>query len=71
MPDGIIAATGARPFAWLGNTDLTPDEQGYVSVDASHRSLSHSEVFAAGDVCARHDMRVARSGVHAVFAGPV
>jgi len=69
--DCIIAATGARPFAWLGNTDLALNEQGYVSVDAYHLSLSHPEVFAAGDVCTRHDTHLARSGVHAVFAGPV
>lgn len=33
--------------------------------------MSHPQVFAAGDTCARQDVRVARSGVHAVHAGPV
>ena len=69
--DCIIAATGARPLAWLRNTDLKLDEQGYILVDAQQRSLSHSNVFAAGDVCLRQDIRLVRSGVHAVFAGPV
>ncbi len=69
--DCIIAATGARPPAWLRNTDLALDEQGYILVDAQHRSLSHPNIFAAGDMCARNDIRLARSGVHAVFAGPV
>lgn len=69
--DCVIAATGARPAAWLRGTDLARDEQGYVLVDAHHRSLSHPEVFAAGDVCVRNDICLARSGVHAVFAGPV
>ena len=40
-------------------------------VDGQHRSLSHPNVFAAGDVCSRADIKLARSGVHAVFAGPV
>jgi NADH dehydrogenase FAD-containing subunit len=40
-------------------------------VDSCHRSVSHSDVFAAGDVCSREDPRFARSGVHAVRAGPV
>jgi len=69
--DCVIAASGARPPAWLRDTDLALDEKGYVLVDAQHRSLSHPEVFAAGDVCARADTVMARSGVHAVFAGPV
>ena len=69
--DCVIAATGARAPAWLCNTALALDENGYVLVDAQHRSLSHPEVYAAGDVCARADTLMARSGVHAVFAGPV
>lgn len=69
--DCLLAATGARPPVWLRNTTLALNEQGYILVDAQHRSLSHPEVFAAGDVCARADVVMARSGVHAVFAGPV
>lgn len=69
--DCLIAATGARPPAWLRDTGITLDEQGYVLVDAQQRSVSHPEIFAAGDVCTRSDIRLARSGVHAVFAGPV
>jgi pyridine nucleotide-disulfide oxidoreductase family protein len=69
--DRVIAATGARSPAWLQSSGLTLDESGYVAVDACQRSLSHGEVFAAGDICARLDRIVARSGVHAVRAGPV
>lgn len=69
--DCIIAATGARAPAWLRQTGLALDERGYILVDAHHRSVSHPDVFAAGDVCSRADTRMARSGVHAVFAGPV
>lgn len=69
--DIVIAATGSTPPAWLRDSQLALDEHGYVSVDAMHRSLSHPAVFAAGDVCARTDTHMARSGVHAVFAGPV
>ena len=69
--DCILAATGARPAAWLAQTDLARDERGYVLVDAQHRSVSHPDVFAAGDVCMRTDVQLPRSGVHAVFAGPV
>jgi len=69
--DCVIAATGAAPPRWLKVSGLRLDERGYVAVDSSHRSLSHSHVFAAGDVCSREDRHFARSGVHAVRAGPV
>lgn len=69
--DSVIAATGARPPVWLGMSKLGLDAQGYLWVDAHHRSVSHPNVFAAGDVCARADALLARSGVHAVHAGPV
>lgn len=69
--DCVIAATGARPAPWLAATGLALDNAGYILVDAAHRSLSHTDVFAAGDTCARPDVAMARSGVHAVYVGPV
>jgi len=69
--DRVIAATGARAPVWLGAAKLKLDEHGYLLVDKHHRSVSHPNVFAAGDVCARHDAVLSRSGVHAVHAGPV
>ena len=67
----MLAATGARPQSWLRSSGLACSAGGWVQVDAHHRSPSHPEVFAAGDVCARTDRPLARSGVHAVHAGPV
>jgi len=69
--DCVLAATGSSAPAWLRTSGLVLDEHGYILVDGTHRSVSHPEVFAAGDVCTRTDTRLARSGVHAVFAGPV
>lgn len=69
--DLVIAATGARAPAWLQRSSLALDAEGYVLVDPHHRSVSHPNVFAAGDVCARPGSGLARSGVHAVRAGPV
>jgi pyridine nucleotide-disulfide oxidoreductase family protein len=71
LADCVIAATGARAAPWLAGTGLTLDDAGYVLVDAHHRSLAEPNVFAAGDTCARQDAALARSGVHAVHAGPV
>ena len=69
--DIVIAATGSSPPCWLESSHLALNGNGYISVDATHRSTSHPNVFAAGDVCARKDTVMARSGVHAVFSGPV
>lgn len=69
--DAVIAATGARAPVWLILSRLHLDERGFVAVNKHHQSTSHPNVFAAGDVCARVDRAVARSGVHAVRAGPI
>lgn len=69
--DCVIAATGARAPVWLAMSKLALDAQGFVRVDAHHRSVSHPNVFAVGDVCSRSDVALSRSGVHAVHAGPV
>lgn len=69
--DCVIAATGARPLAWLADSGLACSDEGWVEVNAAHQSTSHPEVFAAGDCCSRLDRSLARSGVHAVHAGPV
>jgi pyridine nucleotide-disulfide oxidoreductase family protein len=69
--DAVIAATGARAPAFLRTSGLALDEKGFIRVDACHRSLSHANVFAAGDIASRDDPRISRSGVHAVRAGPV
>ena len=69
--DLVLATPGVVPPPWLPASGLAGDAQGFVLVDAQHRSVSHSHVFAAGDVCARQDVRMPRAGVHAVRAGPV
>jgi len=69
--DTVIASTGTSPPWWLKASNLSLDEYGYISVDKNHCSISHQNIFAAGDVCARADVIMSRSGVHAVFAGPV
>ncbi|MCG3169273.1 MAG: hypothetical protein CALGDGBN_00791 [Pseudomonadales bacterium] len=69
--DAIVATTGAAPPAWLRGSGLALGAAGFVAVGADHASVSHPEVFAAGDVCERDDVLLPRAGVHAVRAGPV
>lgn len=69
--DHVLAATGARSPVWLGLSGVALDQDGYVLVDRHQRSISHPNLFAGGDICARQDTVMPRSGVHAVHAGPV
>jgi len=69
--DAVIAATGSNPPEWLIDSGLTLGPGGGVAIGPDMRSRSHKEVFAAGDVAERTDCQLARSGVHAVKAGPV
>lgn len=69
--DAVIAATGARAPRWLCRSGLALDSGGFVLVEPTHASVSHPDVFAVGDVCARRDLALGKSGVHAVHAGPV
>ena len=68
--DVPLVATGAQAPAWLQGSGLALDAQGFIAVDACLRSTNHPEVLAAGDVSARQDRPLARSGVYAVRAGP-
>ncbi len=69
--DAIIAAVGSAAPQWARESGLAVDAAGFIAVGADQRSTSHPHIFAAGDVAARTDRRLAHSGVHAVFAGPV
>lgn len=69
--DLVIAATGTVPPSWLATSGLALGPGGGVAVGPDMRSVSHPNVLAAGDVSERTDRVLARSGVHAVKAGPV
>lgn len=69
--DLVLAAPGAQAASWLRDSRLDLDPGGFISVNEYHQSISHANVFAAGDVCARSATGFSRSGVHAVKAGPV
>ena len=69
--DLVIAATGSVAPRWLAQSGLACTPRGFVTVGADLRSPSHPAIFAAGDIIERSDRALARSGVHAVKAGPV
>lgn len=69
--DAAYWVTNAKAADWLRSTGLALDERGFVRVDRSLRSVSHPNVFAAGDVAALDGLALEKSGVYAVRQGPV
>ena len=69
--DLIVAALGSAAPVRSDAVDLAADAHGFIEVDPYQRSTSHPNVFAVGDVAARQDRDVPRSGVHAVHAGKI
>lgn len=67
--DAVLWVTDASALSWLRCSGLALDERGFVQVDASLRSVSHPDVFAAGDVAAVAGHRRPKSGVFAVRQG--
>jgi len=68
--DAPLLALGAQAPAWLADSGLGLDVDGFVSVNACQQSLTHADVFATGDVASRIDSPCPKSGVYAVRAGP-
>lgn len=68
--DFIVWAAAPAAAPWPRESGLAVDEQGFILIDRRLRSVSHPDVFAAGDVASMVDQRRPRSGVYAVRAGP-
>lgn len=64
--DEVFWTTAAEPARWLARTGLALNEQGFIRVEPTLQSISHAEVFAAGDVAMIEGYRLPRSGVYAV-----
>ena len=67
--DEVFWTTRAAPAPWLKETGLMLDAEGFIRVDHTLQSVSHPEVFAAGDVASIEGYDVPKSGVYAVRSG--
>ncbi len=68
--DEIFWTTRAAPAAWLADTGLSLDHDGFIRVTETLQSVSHPDVFAAGDIAAIEGHAPPKSGVYAVRSGP-
>ncbi|MDZ7855661.1 FAD-dependent oxidoreductase [Sphaerotilus sp.] len=67
--DEVVLAVGTVAPRWLQGSGLALAPDGGLATRATLQSVSHPEVFAAGDVASRLDGPLPKSGVYAVRAG--
>ena len=64
-------AIHAGAQSWPAQSGLACDERGFIQVDRYLRSVSHPDIFAAGDCAAFTPHPLPKAGVYAVRQGPV
>lgn len=69
--DHLIWATGAAAPPWLAQAGVATVEGGFVQINQHLQSVSHPQLFAAGDIASNPQQPRPKAGVFAVRQGPV
>ena len=69
--DLVLWVAGVEAPNWISNAGFEVDSNGFLRVDRHLRTLSHQNVFAAGDMVCLVGQERPKSGVYAVRAGPI
>lgn len=69
--DALVWATGSAAQAWPSAAGLASVDQGYIEINSFLQSVSHPQVFAAGDIATDPRQRRPKAGVFAVRQGPI
>jgi selenide,water dikinase len=67
--DSIFWVTQASAASWLQASGLATDDRGFIQITDTLQSVSHSQVFAAGDVATMVNHPRPKAGVFAVRQG--
>ncbi len=68
--DAVFWATGGAAQSWMRASGFSTDERGFLLTNDRLQSVSHPDVFGAGDCASVEGRPRAKAGVFAVRAGP-
>lgn len=69
--DHLVWATGATAPPWLAQAGVATVNGGFVQINQHLQSVSHPQLFAAGDIASNPQQPRPKAGVFAVRQGPV
>jgi len=69
--DAVFLATGGAAHPWIRASGFSTDERGFLLTNDRLQSVSHPDVFGAGDCASVEGRPHAKAGVFAVRAAPV